>query len=167
MMAGSHVAVGVATWAWAAPHLGLPALDPIALALTIGGALLPDIDHPQSWVGRRVRVISHPLAASIGHRGFTHSILAVITCGLLLRWRGLGRAVVDPLVVGYLSHLAADLLTPSGLRLAWPLRRRFAIPLCKTGSPGELVIVMSLVVWVGATVLGMRPVLGLEHLMAP
>jgi inner membrane protein len=167
MMAGSHVAVGVAAWAWAAPHLGLPALDPVALALTIGGALLPDIDHPKSWVGRRARLISHPLAALIGHRGFTHSILAVITCGLLLRWRGLGRAVVDPLVVGYLSHLAADLLTSSGLRLAWPLRRRFAIPLCKTGSPGELVIVMSLVAWVGATVLGMRPVLGLKHLMAP
>jgi inner membrane protein len=119
--------------------------DPVALALTIGGALLPDIDHPKSWVGRRVRVISHPLAALIGHRGFTHSILAVIACGLLLRWRGLGHAVVDPLVAGYLSHLAADLLTPSGLQLAWPLRRRVAIPLCKTGSPGELVIVMSLV----------------------
>jgi hypothetical protein len=26
---------------------------------------------------------------------------------------------------------------------------------------------MSLVVWVGATILGMRPILGLEHLMAP
>ena len=167
MMAGSHVVVGMAAWAWTAPHLGLSALDPVALALTIGGALLPDIDHPRSWVGRRVRVISHPLAALIGHRGFTHSILAVIACGLLLRWRAFGHAVVDPLVVGYLSHLTPDLLTPSGLRLAWPLRRRFAIPLCKTGSPGELVIVMSLVVWVGATILGMRPVLGLEHLMAP
>jgi len=167
MMAGSHVVVGVAAWALAAPHLGLPALDPISLVLAIGGALLPDIDHPHSWVGRRVRLISYPLAALIGHRGFTHSILAVVACSALLRWRGSGRAVVDPVVVGYLSHLAADLLTPSGLRLAWPLRRRFAIPLCKTGSPGELVLVMSLVVWVGATILGMRPGLGLEHLMAP
>ncbi len=68
-------------------------------------------------------------------------------------------------MVGYLSHLAVDLLTPSGLRLAWPLRRRFSIPRCKTGSPGELVIVMSLVVWVGTTILGMRPILGLEHLV--
>jgi inner membrane protein len=167
MMAGSHVAVGLATWAWAAPRLGFPALDPFALSLAIGGALLPDIDHPQSWVGRRVRVISHPLAAVIGHRGFTHSILAVVGCGLLLRWRGVGRAAVDPLVVGYLSHLAADLMTSGGLRLAWPSRRRFAIPLCKTGSPGELVIVMSLVVWVSATTLGVSPALGLEHLMSP
>jgi inner membrane protein len=167
MMAGSHVAVGVAAWVWAAPHLGFPTLDPVALALAIGGALLPDIDHPQSWVGRRIRVISHPLAALIGHRGFTHSVLAVVGCGLLLRWRGLGRAIVDPLVVGYLSHLAADLMTSGGLRLAWPSRRRFGIPLCKTGSPGELVIVVSLVVWVGATALGVRPAVGLEHLVSP
>lgn len=167
MMAGSHVAVGMAAWAWAGPHLGLSALDPVALALAVGGALLPDIDHPQSWVGRRAWMISHPLAALIGHRGFTHSILAVVACGLMLRWQGLGRAAVDPWVVGYLSHLAADLLTSSGLRLAWPLRRRFAIPLCKTGSSGELVIVASLVAWIGATALGLRPGLGLEHLLRP
>ena len=55
MMAGSHVAVGVAAWAWAAP-LGLPALDPIAVARTLGGAPLPDIDHPQSWVGSNPRI---------------------------------------------------------------------------------------------------------------
>ncbi len=69
MMAGSHVVVGVVAWAWAAPHLGFPALDPVALALAIGGALLPDIDHPHSWVGRRARLISDPLATMIGHRG--------------------------------------------------------------------------------------------------
>jgi inner membrane protein len=157
MMAGSHVVVGIAAWVWAAPHLGLPALDVVPLAMAIGGSLLPDIDHPHSWVGRRVRVISRPLAGLIGHRGFTHSILAVIACGLLLRWQGLGRGIVDPLIVGYLSHLAADFLTSSGLRLAWPLRRRYAMPLCKTGSLAESLIVLAFAIWVGATAMGMRP----------
>jgi inner membrane protein len=161
MMAGSHVALGVAAWVWAAPHLGLPPLDPFGLALAIGGSLLPDIDHPHSWVGRRVRVISRPLAAALGHRGVTHSILAVLACGLLLRRHGFSRTIVDPLVVGYLSHLAADLLTVNGLRLAWPLRRRFAIPLCRTGSAAEPMIVAGLLAWVGATALGLRPLLGL------
>jgi inner membrane protein len=72
-----------------------------------------------------------------------------------------GRAAIDPLVVGYLSHLGADLLTPSGLPLEWPLRRRFAIPLCTTGSPAELVVVAAVVVWVGTTALGLRAILGL------
>ncbi len=153
MMAGSHVVVGIAAWTLAAPHLGLPPLDPCALALTTIGALLPDIDHPASWVGRRLRVISRPLAATIGHRGVTHSVLAVLACLLLLRWQGFSRGVIDPLVIGYLSHLAADLLTSSGLRLAWPLRQRQAIPLCRTGSLSESIIVTGLAIWAGLTIL--------------
>jgi inner membrane protein len=161
MMAGSHVIVGLAAWAWAVPHLGLPPLDPVALGLVIGGSLLPDIDHPKSWVGRRLPVIVRPLAATLGHRGVTHSILAVLACLFVLRWHGVRRAFVDPLVVGYLSHLAADLLTSSGLRLAWPLPRRFAIPLCKTGSAAEHAIVAVVAIWLGATVLRLYPALGL------
>ena len=154
MMAGSHVAVGVAAWVWAAPYLGLPVLDPLPLALAGIGSLLPDIDHPQSWVGLRLRMISRPLAATLGHRGITHSLLAVIICGLLLRWVGFSRTAVDAVVVGYLSHLAADLLTSSGLRLMWPSRWRFAIPLCKTGSTTEWIVVVCAVTWVGAHAMG-------------
>ena len=98
-----------------------------------GGALLPDIDHPASWIGRRLRVISRPLAAMID-RGVTHSLVAVLACLVVLRSEGLSRAVIAPLVVGYLSHLGADLLTTSGLRLAWPSSKRQAIGLCRTGS---------------------------------
>jgi len=96
MMAASHVVVGIAAWAWAAPHLGLPSFDPIALALATTGSLLPDIDHPHSWVGRRVWMISRPLAAMIGHRGLTHSIVAVLVCCLLLRWHSVSRAGPGP-----------------------------------------------------------------------
>lgn len=161
MMAGSHVVVGLAAWTWAAPHLGLPPLDPLALGLTTIGALLPDIDHPSSWVGRRLRVISRPLAAMIGHRGVTHSVLAVIACRAFLRWQGLRRAMIDPLVVGYLSHLAADLVTTSGLRLAWPSKRRQAVPLCRTGSFGKSIIVTAVVIGSGAALLRLHPIFGM------
>ncbi len=160
-MAGSHVVVGMAAWVWAARHLGMSPFDPIALTLATGGSLLPDIDHPHSWVGRRTWMISRPLAAIIGHRGLTHSFLAVIACSLLLRWHGVSHAVVAPLMVGYLSHLGADLLTSGGLRLAWPLQRRYAIPLCKTGSTGEVLVVAGLVMWIGATALRQHSGVGL------
>jgi inner membrane protein len=101
-------------------------------------------------------VISRPLASTIGHRGLTHSIIAVVACLIFLRWQGVSRAIIDPVVVGYLSHLGADLLTTRGLRLAWPLQRRFAIPLCRTGSPMEAMIVAGLAIWTGAAVLGAR-----------
>lgn len=160
-MAGSHVVVGIAAWTLVAPHLGLPILDPVALALTTLGSLLPDIDHPSSWVGRRVPVISRPLAAVFGHRGVTHSALAVLACLIFLRWRGYNRPVIDPLVIGYLSHLVADLLTSSGLRLAWPSQKRQAIPLCRTGSFGESIIVVGVAIWAGVTIFRLHPMFGL------
>lgn len=141
MMAGSHVVLGAAAWFVVAPRLGLPAMDPIPLALAMAGALLPDIDHPKSWVGRRLRPLSTMIAAVLGHRGATHSLLAVVGCGWLLFHGGYSRAIVAPILVGYLSHLAGDLLTPRGLRLAWPLKGTWALPLCRSGSPFEPLVV--------------------------
>ncbi len=92
-------------------------------------------------------MLSRPLAAAFGHRGATHSLLAVLGASLLLHAHGISRAVSAPLVVGYLSHLGADLLTPAGLPLAWPLRGSVAVPLCRTGSPSEIVVVAAVLGW--------------------
>jgi inner membrane protein len=156
MMAGSHVAVGAAAWVLVAPHFGMPGTAPLPLALAIGGALLPDIDHPRSWIGRRCGMVSRLLARVVSHRGFTHSLLAVALCLYALQADGVSRFWVAPLLVGYLSHLAADLLTPAGLRLAWPLRQGFSVPLCRTGSPAEPVIVLILLAVAGLHLFG-RP----------
>jgi inner membrane protein len=150
MVARSHVLIGLAGWLVAAPGLHLPPLDAVSLGLAAGGALLPDLDHPKSWVGRRTRPLSTLLAAVLGHRGLTHSALAVFALAALLAHAGSRRGVVWPVVVGYMSHLAADLLTARGLRLAWPLRRHWGVPLCRTGSPAEPLIVLTvcgLAVW--------------------
>ena len=137
--------VGVASWIVAAPLLHLPPADLGGTALAVFGALLPDIDHPQSWVGRRTRPVSTALAAALGHRGITHSALAVVFLVVLLLHGGFRQASVTALAVGYLSHLAADMLTPRGLRLAWPLRPIWGVPLCRTGSPMEALIVSALI----------------------
>lgn len=141
MMAGSHVALGAAAWVCLAPRFGLPGLEPLALGLAVAGALLPDIDHPQSWLGRRLRPLSGFLAAVLGHRGATHSLLAVAACCWLLVRLGSSSRIAAPLLVGYLSHLAADLLTPRGLRLAWPFRGTWGVPLCRAGSAAEPALV--------------------------
>ncbi len=149
MMAGSHMALGVAAWLVAAPRLGLPAASPSCLGLALLGSLLPDIDHPKSWLGRRVRPVSSGIAAVLGHRGVTHSALAAAACAWGLHGAPPGWAAA-PLAVGYLSHLAADLLTPRGLRLAWPLRTTWAFPLCRTGSPFEPLVVALVLFWAGS-----------------
>ena len=113
-----------------------PALADASLWQTIpaalASALLPDLDHPRSLLGRQLPWISGPLSRLFGHRGFTHSLLAV---GLGI-W-GLAQFQVsgplsgvmkDALIVGYLSHLLGDWLTPAGIPLFWPLKQRYRLP---------------------------------------
>lgn len=137
----------------AAPWCGRPPLAVIGLGLAAFGALLPDIDHPASWVGRRTRPLSAVVGAVCGHRGLTHSALAAAACVWLLVVGG-GHGPLAPLAVGYLSHLGGDFLTPRGLPLAWPLKRRWALPLLRTGSAAEplvvgVVVLLALVVAIG------------------
>lgn len=140
MMAGSHIVMGAAAWAVAAHLAGVPASEPQALAAAALGALLPDIDHPNSWAGRKMRVVSVPLALVLGHRGITHSLLAVAGALAVLAVMGVGW-IAAPVAIGYLSHLAADGLTPSGVPLLWPSRRRFTLNLCRTGGIVEMALV--------------------------
>ncbi len=149
MMARSHVVVGLASWIAAAPALHLPVVDPLALVIVVLGSLLPDIDHPKSWVGQRTRPVSTAVASALGHRGVTHSAIAAVSLTVLLLHAGYARGAVAALTVGYLSHLAADMLTPRGLRLAWPFPGTWSLPLCRTGSATENLIVLLLIAGIG------------------
>ncbi len=161
MMAGSHMVVGAALWAVTARAGGLEPAEPAALSIALAGSLLPDIDHPQSWAGRKMRVVSVPLSMLVGHRGVTHSLLAVVAALAVLA--GLGDAGPwAPLAVGYLSHLLADALTPSGVPLLWPHRRRFSLNLCRTGSVVEIGLVAAI-----AAAGGWAAGLDLSHLPRP
>lgn len=153
MMAGSHMVVGAALWAVTAKAGGLSPAEPQALAAAVLGSLLPDIDHPNSWAGRKLRPISVPLSLLVGHRGITHSLLAVIGGIALLAAMG-GNWVAAPIIIGYLSHLAADSLTPSGVPLLWPWKRRFTLNLCQTGSFTEIIVVAGIAL-AGGWALGM------------
>jgi inner membrane protein len=141
-MARSHIVLGLATWIAAAPLLHLAPFAPAYLGLAMAGALLPDVDHPKSWVGRRSRPLSTIVAAVFGHRGVTHSAIAVLSLVALLTYADYRRGTVSALGLGYLSHLAADMLTPQGLPLAWPFRKSWAFPVCRTGSPTESLVVL-------------------------
>jgi len=91
-------------------------------ALGVFVALLPDIDHPGSMLGRQFHV---PLE----HRGPVHSFFATaIWTGLAafaawkwVPWLLLPIATITALA--YLSHLAADLTNPSPMALLWPFVR--------------------------------------------
>ncbi|WP_158782904.1 metal-dependent hydrolase [Pantoea sp. BAV 3049] len=114
--------------------------------------LLPDIDHPKSTLGQRLKWLSQPIARAFGHRGFTHSLLAVIGGVVLFQLKIPSEWVIPAdafqgLVLGYLSHIAADMLTPAGVPLLWPCRWRFRLPLLHSqkGNQLERVLCLALV----------------------
>ncbi|MBU9211643.1 metal-dependent hydrolase [Burkholderia multivorans] len=154
MMAFTHIAFGAASALLAAEWLDAPA--PQAVLMLAGGVLgsmLPDIDHPGSAFGRRVLPISMVLADLFGHRGITHSLLAVVGMSALawyslhhLDWHpGYSVPFVVGIAVGYLSHLAGDWMTNYGVPLLWPMRRRFVAPVrIFTGDALEYVLAFAM-----------------------
>lgn len=153
LAAGALCGLGYAHLAGASPGM--------ALAGGVAGALLPDIDHPQSWLGRRLPFVSIPLALLIGHRGVTHSALALFLAllgalafaSLSGASGGLAAAFAGAICAGYASHLAIDWLTPAGIPFLWPKLTRYRSPrLVIIGGAGELLL--AAVMWFGVALLG-------------
>lgn len=146
MIVTSHAAFALAAGIGAATTGLIPA-SPLTLAAAVVGGLLPDVDEPRSWIGRRLPILAYPLNRIFGHRGFTHSLaaLALLAIGLKALTGTAGNLadlawlhVCLPLLIGYASHLLGDLLTPSGVPLLWPSRPRQAFPLFASANPDGL-----------------------------
>lgn len=112
-------------------------LSSIETAMYLGaatfGSLLPDIDHPNSFLGRRIWGWLIPyherqdIARKI-HRKFTHSLTFVIgIAGVTLLT---GYSIVSMgLTIGIVSHLLGDMMTSSGVPLLYPSREAFKLPI--------------------------------------
>ena len=161
MMAFTHAAAGATSALLFAQYLHAgPIQTLLVLSGGVAGSYLPDIDHPKSAFGSRVLPLSLPISAIFGHRGITHSLIAVVALSGLL-WRVFQRAnwhegiavpVLVGIAVGYLSHLLGDWLTNSGVPLLWPSKRRFVSPLklC-TGDFREYILALLMYGWVAMT----------------
>ncbi len=69
------------------------------------GALLPDIDEPNSTLGRKTLGISNALRALFGHRGFTHSLCFIAILMFLLVLLGVFKGGVMNEALGALPFL--------------------------------------------------------------
>ena len=108
------------------------------------GALLPDIDTPSSLLGRFFPLISRSMAKAFKHRTLTHSLLSILLFIFLLSLaphldygESFYRIIVLGLMVGHISHILLDLLTPQGVLLFYPLSWKVSIGRIKTGTFGE------------------------------
>lgn len=89
----------------------------------ITGSLLPDIDHPKSYIGKKIRPISKSLNKLFGHRTFTHSLFTVIIFLEISRNTQYHPLSVG-LTLGIISHILLDLITPQGVALFYPLSKK-------------------------------------------
>lgn len=129
MLARTHFIAGAAA--------GIATGEPVNMLVCGLSALLPDVDHAGSWLGRRTPGVSWSVQAIFGHRGAVHSLPGALVfswlipflaakAGLLVPWQ--------PVLFGFLTHLILDSLNPGGVAWLWPLPWRLALPLTRTGG---------------------------------
>ena len=118
--------------------------------LAAATSVLPDADYPRSWIGYQLGSISEGLNRLFGHRSFLHSLLALLiltaVLGLPPYWISYDPAPALAVFVGYGSHLLADMMTLTGVRLFWPSKLIAVFPgrdryRVITGSGSERVFV--------------------------
>jgi len=143
MLYRTHLAAGLCTGFLIAAKAGGD-ISLVVLASAVG-ALLPDIDQPRSYIGRKVPV-SYGAYLIAGHRGLFHSLagavgVALVALVALQKWTPAYSFLWLSLAAGYLSHLVLDTLNPSGVPWLWPLKQRLSVPLVRTGSVWERLFV--------------------------
>lgn len=103
----------------------------ISLALVVIGLLFRHI--PLLLLG--IYLLSLLLST---HRGYSHSIIAVVLAFIILRYTFNFYNIFDYSLcfcVGMLSHILADMCTQRGVSLLFPFKKKVAFPLTfKTGS---------------------------------
>lgn len=124
------------------------AIIPMVVGGYLGG-LLPDIDHPGSKIGKALYPVAWVVNKLFGHRGATHSLLALFLTSVLFLLPSLSldgfigflyKQFAIGIGVGFLSHLILDMSTKSGVPLMYPFSRKsFNIGRLTTGKHDILV----------------------------
>ncbi|WP_318618277.1 metal-dependent hydrolase [Sporosarcina sp. YIM B06819] len=139
MTGNTHIVGGIAAslaYAHFANH------DPILmLGAGVVGALLPDICHSGSKIGRKLPLLSKLINTVFGHRTFTHSLLFLVTVAVLLNAFIPSEALKVGFLVGMVSHYVLDMATKKGIKLLFPLSMTVRFPVTtKTGSKIESIM---------------------------
>ena len=157
MMYRTHLAFGLF-----AGLMFLPSFDIVDRLLFLGfvlvGALMPDVDTPESTLGRKTGILSRLLRFLAGHRGIFHSVFAAILFSGLV-WM-FNQTYGLALFIGYASHLLIDGLTKSGINFLHPVANFRISGFIATGSIYENLLLIGII---AADVLKVMDVLGGEE----
>ncbi|GAB6035386.1 metal-dependent hydrolase [Galenea microaerophila] len=147
MIGRNHIVFGAGSTVLIGKAMGLDfAQIGAMLPFSVLGSLLPDIDLMQSrlkknWV---IKLLTLPFVL-LGHRTWTHSILALLIVSLpiffmpnemlKLMWGGM--------IIGFASHLIGDWMTPKGVPLFYPMKQSYRAPFTfKSGALVEYIVAL-------------------------
>ncbi|TWT27494.1 metal-dependent hydrolase [Planomicrobium sp. CPCC 101110] len=113
--------------------------DPfILVGAGVIGAILPDICHGGSKIGRTLPLLSKIVNKLFGHRTFTHSLLFLVLMAVLMNGFVPNEAFTAGVLVGMASHLLLDMATRNGIKLLFPVKLTVRFPItAKTGGAAE------------------------------
>jgi inner membrane protein len=148
----SHIVTSLCLGAAVAAHTSLSFTVSYTAGIVVG-SLLPDIDEPKSYIGRRSMGMSNKVKEAFGHRGMTHSLVVWGVIALVMMWESSSLFAVG-FVLGYLFHILEDFFSVQGVPLFWPFTlKRFKIPIYRTGNFIEKALfyaAFALLVYIGA-----------------
>lgn len=134
----------------------------ILVGAGIVGALLPDICHSGSKIGRTFPISSKIVNKLFGHRTFTHSLLFLACVALLMNAFVPYKAITIGLLLGMVSHLVLDMATRQGVKLFFPIKIKVRFPFTiKTGGKGEKYVFTALSLL--ALFLGFEVIIGIVN----
>ncbi|MGE7623191.1 metal-dependent hydrolase [Viridibacillus sp. NPDC096237] len=116
--------------------------DPIVLVgFSVVGALIPDICHSGSKIGRTFRITSKIVNKIFGHRSFTHSLLFLFLMAMVMNTYISNESITAGVLIGMVSHYMLDMATKNGIKLLFPLNITVRFPITtRTGSKVENII---------------------------
>src|SRR5690242_13202124 len=81
----THIVGGLAAGALYLDLGGSVGQEALFFGSLVLGALIPDIDHTGSSIGRKIPLIDNIISSVFGHRSFTHSLLFLFLTFLLFQ----------------------------------------------------------------------------------
>ena len=119
-----------------------PANQILFLIILLFAAAFPDIDHPNSKLGSKVKIIPWLFE----HRGFFHSLLALILFSLLGFYFINQKIYFYAIAIGYASHLLTDMISKQGIAPFWPFSKKRFHGFIKTGGFLEMILLIIFII---------------------
>ena len=147
MTASTHILGGILGGITYSYLCGMDTAAAYVVPVIVSGAsaLIPDIDCPESKLGRKIRIISKPINKLFGHRGLMHAPLFYILIHAILIVMLLGDAgalaIANLSFVGIYSHLILDSFNPGGIPWFYPItKKKYRLAKIYTSSGSEKIV---------------------------